>query len=267
MLTADRRPLTAVRRAVTDPRWLPLWVWVGYMLALPIADWLTAGEAYPLLSTIGVLLQLGAVLLFLSRAWPWQRLAATAVVAISVTWLLEWIGSTTGFPFGEYNYSALLQPQLFGVPLLIPLAWLMMLPPAWAITSAFVKPANTWRARAAFALLAGIAFTAWDLYLDPQKVARGLWVWADSSGGYFGIPWINYFGWLLTSALVTFLCGPSDLGAARQPLALVYTLTWLLQAVGLGLFWGQPGPALVGFLGMGVFVVGFWRVEGRKVEG
>ncbi|MDW8325092.1 MAG: carotenoid biosynthesis protein, partial [Anaerolineales bacterium] len=110
-----------MRRVVTDPRWLPLWVWVGYMLALPIVDWLTAGEAYPLLSTIGVLLQLGAVLIFLSRAWPWPRLAATVVVAVSVTWLLEWVGSTTGLPFGEYDYSALLQPQLFGVPLLIPL--------------------------------------------------------------------------------------------------------------------------------------------------
>lgn len=264
MLTADRRPLTVIRQFVTDPRWLPLWAWVGYMLALPIFDWLTAGEAYPLLSTLGVLLQLGVVLLFLSRAWPWPRLAATVAVAVTVTWLMEWIGSTTGFPFGEYTYSALLQPQLLGVPLLIPLAWLMMLPPAWAVTSALVKPAGTWRARLIFALVASAVFTAWDLYLDPQKVARGFWAWAESSGGYFGIPWINYFGWLLTSALVTFLCGPRDLGAATQPLALVYTTTWLLQVIGLGLFWGQPGPALVGFLAMGLFVVIFWRSQKLK---
>jgi len=261
MLTADRRRLTVLRQVLADPRWLPLWAWVSYMLALPIVDWLTAGQAYPLLSTLGVLLQLGAALLYLSRAWPWPRLAATAVVAATTTWLMEWIGSATGFPFGAYAYSALLQPQVLGVPLLIPLAWLMMLPPAWAVTSAIVRPGGAWQARLIFALVAGVAFTAWDLYLDPQKVARGFWVWADSSGGYFGIPWSNFLGWLLTSALVTFLCHPRDLGMARQPLALMYTLTWLLQVIGLGLFWGQPGPALVGFLGMGVFVVLFWRSQ------
>jgi hypothetical protein len=37
-----------------------------------------------------------------------------------------------------------------------------------------------------------------------------------------------------------------------------------LDAVGLGLFWGQPGPALTGFVGMGLWVVLFWRKEGLK---
>ncbi|MBL8055303.1 MAG: carotenoid biosynthesis protein, partial [Anaerolineales bacterium] len=151
-----------------------------------------------------------------------------------------------------YRYTDLLQPQVLGVPALIPLAWLMMLPPAWAVAAALVRP----RERAPFALVAALAFTAWDLYLDPQMVARGLWVWAEP-GGYFGIPWVNFLGWLVTAFVITFVCGPADLPA--RPLAVIYTLTWLLQAVGLGFFWGQPGPALAGFLGMGVFVVLFWR--------
>ncbi len=142
--------------------------------------------------------------------------------------------------------------------MLIPLAWGMMLPPAWAVASALVDP----RRRLAFAAVAALAFTAWDLYLDPQMVARGLWVWAQPSG-YFGIPWINFFGWWLTATVVTWCVAPRDLEAAVRPLAVIYTLTWLLQAVGQGVFWGQPGPAAVGFVAMGVFAVLFWRRPAR----
>jgi hypothetical protein len=42
---------------------------------------------------------------------------------------------------------------------------------------------------------------------------------------------------------------------------LIYTLTWVFQAIGLGLFWGQPGPALLGFLSMGILVIWAWRKE------
>lgn len=229
-------------------------VWLAFMIAMPIVDWLTRGELYPQLATVGVFLQLVASLAALRWAWPWPRIVLVLLMVAALTWLAEWIGSTTGLPFGKYAYSALLQPQLAGVPLLIPLAWLMMLPPTWAVVSAVVSS----RHRLAFAALTGVAFTAWDLYLDPQMVARGLWTWAEPSG-YFGIPWINFFGWWLTSSVVTYVIAPREFDAARRPLALIYTLTWALQAVGLGLFWGQPGPALVGFVAMGVFMWAFWR--------
>ena len=89
--------------------------------------------------------------------------------------------------------------------------------------------------------------TAWDLFLDPQMVSWRLWVW-DRRGGYFGIPWTNYAGWFGAVALMTVIVRPAGL---PQGLVLVYALTWLLEAVGLGVFWRQPGPALCGFAGMG----------------
>ncbi len=89
-------------------------------------------------------------------------------------------------------------------------------------------------------------------------VARGLWAW-DHPGGYFGIPWVNFLGWWLAASLITLLIRPRDL--LRGRLMVIYTLTWIFQAIGLGLFWDQPGPALVGFLGMGTFAVLAWRKE------
>jgi putative membrane protein len=46
-------------------------------------------------------------------------------------------------------------------------------------------------------------------------------------------------------------------------LLLIYTITWLLQSIGQLLFWGMPGPALVGFVVMGLFVAGAWRNFGN----
>jgi putative membrane protein len=138
-----------------------------------------------------------------------------------------------------------------------------MLVPAWAVTESILRPLRERLGRLywpAFAALAGLAFSAWDLYLDPQMVARGLWVW-QNPGGYFGIPWSNYFGWWVSAALVTWLVRPG--GLPRFPLFVIYALTWVFQALGLGLFWGQPGPALAGFVGMGVFALLAWGAEGR----
>ena len=87
-------------------------------------------------------------------------------------------------------------------------------------------------------------------------VAWKFWVW-EIPGQYFGIPLVNYLGWVLVSALLTFAANPKDLPI--QPLMLVYVLTWLLQTIGQGLFWSQPGPAFFGFVGMGIIIILAWK--------
>ena len=243
---------------------LAVLAWLGVMIATPIAIWALENPAFPGVATLGVLVQFAAVLMALSLGWPRRRLIQMLLVGLSFTWLVEFIGVRTGLLFGRYSYTALFQPQVGGVPVLIPLAWMMMLAPAWAVAEMILQD---WRARLGrwypliFASLAALAFTAWDLYLDPQMVARGLWVW-ESPQGYFGIPWMNFLGWWLCAAALTFLLRPADL--PRQPLFVIYVLTWIFQAIGLGIFWGQPGPALVGFLGMGSLAAWAWFREGRK---
>jgi putative membrane protein len=173
--------------------------------------------------------------------------------------VVEWIGSTTGLLFSHYDYTQAMQPQLAGVPLIIPLAWAMMLFPAWAVAQAILAPYQRRLGRLylpIFAALSGLAFTAWDLYLDPQMVSRGLWTW-ENPVGLFGIPLANFAGWFLVSTLLTLIIRPRALPVA--PLLMIYTLTWLFQAVGLGVFWGQAGPALTGFVGMGIFCLWAWR--------
>jgi len=105
--------------------------------------------------------------------------------------------------------------------------------------------------QSAFVLISAAALTSWDLFLDPQMVARGFWVWENPSG-YFGIPLVNYAGWLLVASIVTLAARPARLNA--MPLALMYGMVWFLQSVGQAVFWGQPGPALGGCLAMGAIM-------------
>ena len=46
-----------------------------------------------------------------------------ALIVIVCAYAVEWLGSQTGFPFGNYHYTENFGPTLEGVPLTIPLAW------------------------------------------------------------------------------------------------------------------------------------------------
>ena len=240
---------------------LSLLIWVLTFLSLPILGWIQ-GEEYLLRGmSVGVLVQAVAVLVILYNAWGWYRALIVFCVVVGLAYLAELLGVTTGFLFGKYHYTSILQPQVAGVPILIPLAWLMMLPPAWAV--AHFITGKTGRSFS-FLLISALAFTAWDLFLDPQMVAWNFWVW-ETPGHYFGIPWSNYLGWILVSIVLSWIANPQELPAG--PLSLIYVLTWILQTIGQGIFWQQPGPALFGFVGSGFFIVLAFLRSGRLNKG
>lgn len=116
--------------------------------------------------------------------------AFAAVYAISLA--SELLGTTVGLPFGAYSYTGALGPKLFGhVPVLIPASWFMMALPSYALAAS----APT---RAARVVIAALILLAWDLVLDPaMSGATAFWVW-ESTGPYYGMPWLNLFGWFVT---------------------------------------------------------------------
>lgn len=172
----------------------------------------------------------------------------------AIAFSMEYLGSRTGFLFGSYSYTELLGAKILGyVPLLIPLAWFMMLYPSWRIAERLVS--NT-PARIA---VAALAMTAWDLSLDPRMVADGAWIWHDG-GAYFGIPLSNYAGWLITAALIfgvwSLRQGRAAAVRARSILPeWVFVIAWLGESTANVFFWERPLVGLVTFLGMGAFAV------------
>jgi carotene biosynthesis associated membrane protein len=194
---------------------------------------------------------------WITRGGLWT--AGYLIISLGLGLLVEAIGRSTGFPFGEYDYTDSLGVKLLGVPLVIPLAWAMMAYPA------LLAAQRLTHSRIGVTILGAWLLATWDVFLDSQMVSEGHWVWADPTPALWGVPGIpvgNYLGWLLT-ALV--MIGLMSLLPARQSrhdgvptllLAWVYLSNILANAV----FFGRPAVALWGGILMGLVVVPWaWR--------
>ena len=242
-----------------------LGLWLFLMILVPHVVRLGDRPTLLLVLSMSVLLQVGLVLSLLIPALKVRATIVFGVAVVALAWFAEFVGHNTGFPFGRYTYSNAFRPQVGDVPVQIPLAWLMMLAPAWAAGTAICSKIQgagaslTWKTRTVSSFTAGLAFTAWDLFLDPQMVAWEIWHW-DSPGSYFGVPIINFAGWILVAFVVLF--GLSHLIDSKalpiEALLVVYTAVWFLNSVGMGLYFGLFGVAAAGFVGMGVFVALAW---------
>jgi putative membrane protein len=130
------------------------------------------------------------------------RVGLGVFVLVTVTAVaFEAVGLATGVPYGRYAYSAALGPTLLGVPFLVPLAWLMMAWPSWALADRLTRQ----RGAVTRVLVAAAIFAGWDVVLDPQMVQAGYWTWAHPHPGLPGIPTVpltNLGGWLLAGLVV-----------------------------------------------------------------
>lgn len=223
-------------------------LWLILLLFMPFIENIYGENGFTLGIILSVILQTLAVLSILIKSIGIRRTVFMAVGIVLLTWVIEAIGVATGSPFGRYYYTERLQPQLLNVPLLIPLAWLMMLPPSWAIAQRITRQQKDIE----FIILSGLAFIAWDLFLDPQMIKWRLWVW-EKPNGYFGIPFTNFLGWFVSAIFITLFVRPQKL--PERSLLLIYSLTWIMETVGLIVFWDLREPASCGFIGMGVFIL------------
>ncbi len=208
------------------------------------------------LTLVTVVVFLGA-----SLAAAWNRSGprfafALAGLAFAVGYLAEVVGVATGFPFSEYFYTDALQPQLFDVPIVIPLAWAMMAYPAWRVGELL---GNTPVTRAIFA---AAALTAWDVALDPQMVRLGYWEWPNG-GSYDGIPLVNFLGWMAVGVVLFgwwALIGRPRTAPSRWNLTdglglALYAWTWIGETVAHALFFAGWTVAIASFIAMGALVV------------
>jgi putative membrane protein len=172
--------------------------------------------------------------------------------------VIEVLGVATGFPFGTYEYDQeRLGISVLGVPLLIPFAWFMMLYPAWLVSRDLFK--SRYLAIPTGALL----MSTWDLYLDPQMVNEGYWVWFVDGIATKDIPLTNFFGWFLSTAVIFTLLSfalnpnPSEVSKAT-PYALmlwVWLGSFLVNIVPVSPFFNQPAVAMSGLIGMGIVLI------------
>lgn len=144
----------------------------------------------------------------LSHAWyfiGWKKTLVFFVITAGVSWGYEQMGVETGLIYGDYYYTDYLGYKMGHVPIIIPLAWFMMIYPSYIIANIiFSKKSLLHQNRLSqiivLSLLSAIVMTAWDFVIDPYLSGPTVnaWVW-EKGGAYFGIPIHNFFGWILTT--------------------------------------------------------------------
>jgi uncharacterized membrane protein len=175
---------------------VPVAVTVAAMIATPLAP--ARGPLRRILSTVTVSgLFMSTLTRSITRWGRFPAITAAAIVAAGTT-VVEHVGPRTGKPFGRYHYTDALQPQVSGVPAIVPAAWFAMAVPAREAAHGALGARST---RLRRILLGSAALTAWDLFLDPQMTTEGYWEW-EQPGRYRGIPFSNYLGWFLTGMAV-----------------------------------------------------------------
>jgi putative membrane protein len=225
------------------PAWVDRALWTaayahGMSLTGPL--YIITGFAAALAGTIALL-----------GAWPAIR-AAAVVILISLG--VELLGTSTGVPFGPYGYGNHLGIKVLGlVPVVIPLSWFLMLYASLAIALRFERgPVFT-------ATVAALGLLAWDVLMDPTMSAVfPFWSW-HHGGTYYGMPLVNWFGWMVTGLLIAgamqWVAGPSlrQLRHERLPLV-IYALNGVFP-LALALQHGLVGAALIGGAVMSLFLV------------
>ncbi|MFN7802318.1 MAG: carotenoid biosynthesis protein, partial [Actinomycetes bacterium] len=181
-----------VRRQVAGWKLFILYATLVVAIGLQISYPLIEGE--PLRVVTIATVYWAAAAMFLHAMLAYGVVYAMQFLFITFTYalLVEQIGSRTGWPFGSYEYSGSLGYQIYGVPLVVPFAWVMLAHP---IFIAARKVTKNW-----VFLYGGLGMMAWDLFLDPQMVSAERWVW-DFTGTSVPfqpeIPLSNTFGCLL----------------------------------------------------------------------
>jgi putative membrane protein len=231
------------------------------VVALQIPYPLVHGDARNVLTVVTVVVFAAASVAHAVSSYG-LRYAATLVAVVGVGGLLvEVVGVHTGLPFGRYRYLDGLGASLWGVPLVIPLAWVMMAHPARTVANRLTS------SPAALVVVAAVALASWDVFLDPQMVTAGHWRWSDVRphlAGVGDVPLSDFAGWLAVSLvlmLVLYALTRKAHARARDdtaPVAL-WLWTWLSSTLANLAFFHRPAVAAWGFVAMGVVGVPLLR--------
>lgn len=208
------------------------------------------------LGILNVLSGVGCALTLMAYREGWRAALTLLGLCMVLAGGMELLGTTTGIPFGAYSYTDLMGPKFLGhVPYLIPPSWMMMLYPSMMIAQTLL-PKGWGRA-----VLAGFVLTVWDFAMDPAMTTGfAYWQW-HTEGGFYGMPWVNWFGWWLTGTLVAavFWKVSREWRGEWEPAALGLYLVQGAFMAGLAWLYMRPLATLLWLVAVGVLMILVWR--------
>ncbi|NJO79650.1 MAG: carotenoid biosynthesis protein [Cyanobacteria bacterium RM1_2_2] len=157
-----------------------------------------------------ILLGTAAVAIYAYRTLGVRLWLAFMLPAVFISLGSELLGTSTGFPFGNYSYLSGLGYKIAGlVPFTIPLSWFYLglasyLLARFGLTNlAARRSANLgWLGHIGAVVIGALLLTSWDFVLDPamSQTALPFWYW-HQPGAFFGMPYQNFVGWMGTGVV------------------------------------------------------------------
>lgn len=197
------------------------------------------------------LLEITALLSLAALAWVHgsERYGIkNMVIWFLITWVVsnffEALSIKTGFPFGHYHYQEVPGPRIIDVPIFVMPLYFGMAYLSWTLSQVITRQ---YRGRIQgvqkfiLPFTATIVMTMYDVVLDPiNSTVKSLWVW-HNGGEYFGVPIVNFFGWLLCvyvfMQLFTLCIAGRDVGSGASGYIVNRKIYWI-EAVILQFFMG-----------------------------
>lgn len=150
------------------------------------------------------------------------------------SYVIEYIGVQTGFPYGNFSYGIDLGPMLFDkIPLALPVFFIPLVINAYLLVL-LLEPEKVKKLYFRIPAIIGTVLFL-DLILDPAAVAINFWNY--SSGIYYGVPFSNYLGWIISASISVIVL---DISFDREKLIdRLNNCDFMLDdMVSFGLLWG-----------------------------
>jgi putative membrane protein len=175
-----------------------------------------------------IILGAAAVALYAYRVLGTRLWLTFMVPAVVLSLGSELLGTSTGFPFGHYQYLSGLGYKVAGlVPFTIPLSWFYMGLVCYVLARAGLESIQlpTWVRQIGAIAVGALLLTAWDFVLDPAMSQTQFPFWQfQEEGAFFGMPYRNLTGWMGTGAIfmtvAAFFWGKAPIRLSRSQLGL-----------------------------------------------
>ncbi|MEB3826271.1 gamma-carotene 1'-hydroxylase CruF [Phormidium sp. CCY1219] len=152
-----------------------------------------------------IILGAAAVAIYAYRHLGMRRWLTFMLPSVFLSLGSELLGTSTGFPFGHYQYLSGLGYKIAGlVPFTIPLSWFYMGFVSYVLGRAALeaKEVPNWVRHLGAIAIGSVLLTAWDFVLDPAMSQTGFPFWQfQETGAFFGMPYRNLLGWMGTGAI------------------------------------------------------------------
>jgi putative membrane protein len=175
---------------------------------------------------------------------------------------LEWVAVKTGFPYGQFEYTSLMQPQLFDLPVLMVLIWPTIILGIWYVVKKIMArhEIKNWVVEMVLLMLLVVGF---DLVMDPGSVQMGLWSWGSINGAWFGVPYTNFIGWAVFGLVGWITLRTINVSTSENYLYSVILLTTFWTGYIAMQAWVVP--VVLGLLLIGLFLSTTDRVEAQII--